>query len=176
MSARNLNTPPFSRERIGKDRGQGKRRLDAAKDEQRDFRRHAKADGSADGAESAIHVDAGHGRRMHGHRRLVTGRGSAFIERSRKKGALVQAGDVIGDKTRGAEAVIEDFHLDLAAVGVAGERELNAEFRGAIETIRIVRKKNVGHVATDERLDASESLLALAAGGALALVVYADEI
>ena len=48
--------------------------------------------------------------------------------------ALVESGDVIGDEAGGAEAMIEDFHLDLAAVGVAGERKLNAEFRGAIET------------------------------------------
>src|SRR6266852_2999382 len=115
---------------------------------------------------------------MHGHRhrQLVTGRGSAVIDVCGEKRALVKAGDVIGDEASGAEAMIKDFHLDLAAVGVAGERKLDAKFRGAIETIRIVRKKNIDHVAADERLDAGESLLALAAGSALALVVHADEI
>src|SRR5437899_11560617 len=113
---------------------------------------------------------------MHGHRRLVTGRGSALVDGCREKRALVEAGDIIGDETRGAEAMIEDFHLDLAAVGVAGERKLDAKFRGAIETIRIVRKKNIGHVAADERLDAGESWLALAGGSARELVVDSDGI
>jgi len=61
-------------------------------------------------------------------------------------------------------------------VRVAGERKLDAKLRRAIKAVWIVREKNVGHVAADERLDAGESLLALAAGTALALVVHADEI
>src|SRR5882762_6408677 len=101
---------------------------------------------------------------MHGRRQLVTGRGSAFTDRRGEKRALVEAGDVIGDEARGAEAMIEDFHLDLAAVGVAGERKLNAKLRGAIKAVRIVREKNVGHVPADERLDAGQRLLSLAAG------------
>src|SRR6266404_8837815 len=113
---------------------------------------------------------------MHGHRRLVTGRGSALVDGCREKRALVEAGDVIGDEARGAEAMVEDFHLDLAAVGVPGERKLDAKLRGAIEAVRIVRKKDIGHVAADERLDAGQRLLSLAAGSALALIVYADEI
>src|SRR5882724_2317474 len=113
-------------------------RLGAAKDEQRNFWRNAEADGSADGAEAAIHVDAGHGRRMHGHRRLVTGRGSTFVDGCREKWALVEAGDIVGDEARGAKTMVEDFHLDLAAVSVAGERKLDAEFRGTIKAVRIV--------------------------------------
>ena len=72
--------------------------------------------------------------------------------------------------------MVEDLDLDLSAVGVASERKLDAEFGGAIEGVGIVRKEDVGHIAPDESLDASESLLTLAAGSALALIVNADEI
>src|SRR5216684_1074788 len=45
-----------------------------------------------------------------------------------------------------------------------------------MEGVGIVGKENVGHVAANERLDAGESLLALSAGSALALVIDAEEI
>src|SRR5882762_300289 len=113
---------------------------------------------------------------MHGRRQLVTGCGSAFTESRGEKRALVEAGDVIGDEARGAEAMVEDFDLNLSAVGVAGEGKLDAEFGGAIEGVGIVGKEKIGHVAADESLDASESLLALATRSPLALVIDADEI
>src|SRR5882672_1914277 len=106
---------------------------------------------------------------MHDHRRLVTGCGA-------KERALVEAGDVIGDEARGAEAVVENLHLNLAAVRVASERKLDAKLGGAIKTVRIVRKKNIGHVAADERFDIGQSLLSLAVGGAFALIIHAEEI
>src|SRR2546430_97196 len=68
----------------------------------------------------------------------------------RKKRTLVKAGNVIGDKAGGTKAVIENFDLNLSAVGVTGEGKLDAEFGGAIERVRIVRKENVGHVAANE--------------------------
>src|SRR5882724_3114295 len=151
-------------------------RLGAAKDEQRDFRRNAEADGSADGAEAAVDVDVGHGSRMHGHRRLVTGRGSTLVDGCREQRALVESGDVIGDETRGTEAMVEDFHLDLAAMRVACERKFDAKLGGAIKAVWIVRKKNIRHVAAHERFDIGQSLLSLAVGSALALIIHADEI
>src|SRR5712664_3486260 len=113
---------------------------------------------------------------MHNHRRLVTGCGSAIIDCCAKERALVEAGDIVGDESRGAEAMVENFHLDLAAVGVAGEGKLDAELGCAIEGIGIVREENVGHVAADEGLKLRERLDLLASGRALALIVNADEI
>src|SRR5258708_22072051 len=72
--------------------------------------------------------------------------------------------------------MVENFHVDLAAVGVAGEGKLNAEFGGAIEGIGIVREENIGHVAADEGLKLRERLDLLAASRALALIVNADKI
>jgi hypothetical protein len=53
-------------------------------------------------------------------------RSVAFLESWGEKGALVEAGDVVGDEARRAEAMVEDFDLDLSAVGVAGEGKLDA--------------------------------------------------
>ena len=58
--------------------------------------------------------------------------GSAGVGGRGEERAGVAAGDVIADEARGTEAMIENFDLDLAAVGVAGERKLDAEFGGAI--------------------------------------------
>src|SRR2546425_6440699 len=63
---------------------------------------------------------------------------------------LVKAGDEWRKKSRGAEAVVEDFDLDLTAVGVPGELELDTQFGGARKGIGIVGKKNVGHIAADQ--------------------------
>src|SRR4029077_15182940 len=157
-------------------------RLGGAKDDQADFGRDAQAYWSADSAKAAIHVDMSHRGRGRGEERGTeqpSGGGvgsSAFIESGREEGALVEAGDVVRDEARGTEAMVENFDLDLSAVSVTGERKLYAEFGGAIESIGIVRKQNVGHVAPDKRLNASESLLALATGSPFALVIDADEI
>src|SRR5260370_39239921 len=72
--------------------------------------------------------------------------------------------------------MVEDFDLDLSAVGVTGEGKLDAEFGGAIERIRIMREQNVRHIAADERLDIRKGLLSLAVAPAFALVIDADEI
>jgi len=83
-------------------------------------------------------------------------------------------GDVIGDKTRGAEAMVEDFHLDWPPC-VWPARESSMRVPGAIEAVRLCERRMLacrgGRAARRRR-----ALLALAAGGALALVVYADEI
>src|SRR5437879_7638160 len=112
---------------------------------------------------------------MHGHRRLVTGCGSAIIDCCAKERALVEAGDIVGDEARGAEAMVENFHLNLAAVGVAGERKLDAQLRGTIKTIWIVRKKNIGHVAADERLDAAPRPLFFFSTNPKILIVQIEE-
>jgi hypothetical protein len=157
-------------------------RLGSAKDDQADFWRDAQAYWSADGAKAAIHVDMSHWTRSGGEERraeCASGRGvrsGAVIRGRRKERALVKAGDIVGDEARGAEAMVEDFDLDLPAMSVTGERKFDTEFGGAIESIGIVRKQNVGHVAPDKRLDTSKSLLALAAGSPFALVIDADEI
>ena len=64
--------------------------------------------------------------------------------------------------------MVENFHLNLSAMGMAGKREFDAHFRGAIEGIGIVRKENVGDVAADERLKLREGLDFPAASRALA--------
>src|SRR5713101_4431214 len=156
--------------------------LGGAKDDEADFGRDAQAYWSADRTQAAVDVDMRHGRRSGGEERGAERpsggrvRGSAFIGSGGEQGALVEAGDVVGDEARGAQAMVEDFDLDLSAMGVAGERKFDAEFGGAIESIGIVREENVRHVAADQRLDESESLLALAARSAFALVSEADEL
>src|SRR5260370_7058356 len=72
--------------------------------------------------------------------------------------------------------LVEDFDLDLPSVGVPGERKFDAELGRAIERIRIVGKKNVGHVAADEWLQAGKSLLPLAARRPFALIINAHEV
>src|SRR5205823_5077371 len=88
----------------------------------------------------------------------------------------VETGYVIADESRGAEAAIQDFHLNLAAVGVASKGKLDAEFGGAIERIRVVGKKNIGHVTLYQRFDSGQHLLALSAAVVFALVIHADQI
>src|SRR5262249_25542617 len=89
---------------------------------------------------------------------------------------LVHAGNVVRDEARRTEAVVQDFHLNLAAVRVARQRELDAELRRAIKRIGVVRQENIGHVAPDERSDLRESLYAAATGRAFALVVDANQV
>ena len=156
--------------------------LGGTEDDQADFGRDSETDGGADSAETAINVNMRHGNGS-GIEERRTERASdgsvrvgALIRSGGKERALIETSDVVGDKARGAEAMVEDLDLDLSAVRVASERKLDAEFGGAIESVGIVRKEDVGHIAPDERLDASESLLTLAAGSALALIVNADEI
>ncbi len=99
--------------------------LGGAKDNQADFGRDAQAYWSADRAEAAIHVNMRHGRRSRGEERGAERqsggdvRSGAFIGGRREERALVEAGDIVGDEARGAEAMVENFDLDLSAVGVA---------------------------------------------------------
>ncbi len=72
--------------------------------------------------------------------------------------------------------MIQDFHLNLAAVRVTGERQLNAEFGGAIERIRIVREENIGDIATHQRLDTRKKLLLLSAAVVFTLIIHAEQI
>src|ERR1700730_15837550 len=97
------------------------RGLCAAKDEERNFRRDAEADGSANGAKSTIDVEHRCGRLPN--QRWVNGpRTHQHFASGRKERALVEAGDVVGNETRGGEAMVEDFDLDLSTVRVACER------------------------------------------------------
>ena len=105
---------------------------------------------------------------------IPSGTQCAAIRGRHGERTVVRASDVIGDKARGAEADVQNFDLHLAAVGVACERKLNAEFRSSIEGVRIVRQQNVGHVAADQGLEIREHLLLAAAGAAFALVIHTD--
>src|SRR5260370_3468933 len=98
------------------------------------------------------------------------------IRRGHRERPEVRTCDVIGDEASGTEAVIEDFHLDLAAMRVAGERQLNSQLRSAIERVGIVRKQNIWHVSTNERSKVGKHLQAMAARGALALIIGAEKI
>lgn len=95
--------------------------LCAAKEDQADLRRYAQTYWSADGAKAAVHVDARHRRGFWSEFPGRNNRTCALIGGRRKHGALIEAGDVIADEARGTEAVIQNFHLNLPAVGVAGK-------------------------------------------------------
>ena len=94
------------------------RRLSAAQREQRNFRRHAEPHWSADGAESAVHINRGvRAVQSCGVQEFLRGDG---LGRSEQR-PHVETGDVVGDEARGTQAVVENFDLNLAAVSVAGE-------------------------------------------------------
>src|SRR5258707_11637801 len=152
--------------------GRYRDRSDAAEDDVGDFRRGAEADWGAYRADAAVYVEGGEAVGGVGHE--LDGFALALWLIGHEQRAAIEAGDVIGDEARGAEADVQDFHLHLAAVGVACERKFNAQFRGAIEGVRIVRPKNVGHVSAHKRLEIREHLLLAAAGAAFALVIHAD--
>src|SRR5437588_6197038 len=156
--------------------------LGSAKDDEADLGRDAEADGGADRAQAAIHIEMGNGRQVRVKERRTGRLGGGSVRSStisgswRKKRTLVKAGNVIGDKARGTKAVIENFDLNLSAVGVTGEGKLDAEFGGAIERVWIVRQENVGHVAANEWLDIRKGLLSLAVAHAFTLVIDADKV
>src|SRR5258708_37632261 len=87
-----------------------KRGLSAAEDDETDFGRHAEAYGSADRAQATVHVDMGHGRRLRSEERRAEGssrgsvRSGTIIEGGREERALIKAGDVVGDESRGTQA------------------------------------------------------------------------
>src|ERR1700687_67425 len=87
---------------------------------------------------------------------------------------MIQAGGEIRDEAGRTEAVVEDLYLDLAAVSMSGESELNAYLCGARKSIGVVRKQNIGHVPADQRLNILQHPKGLALGGALALVVHTN--
>src|ERR1700745_1157605 len=156
--------------------------LGGAQRNQRDFRWDAEAHGGSDGAESAIDIE--HGERRLGvaeSRRVVAGQAvpifkRAVIRRGHRERPEVRTGNVIGDEASGTEAMIEDFPLDLAAMRMAGERQLYAQLRGAIKRVGIVRKQNIRHVSTNERSKVGKHLQAMATRGALALIGDAEAI
>src|SRR6184192_2291797 len=71
-------------------------------------------------------------------------RGRAIGGGRRKKRTLVKARDVVGNEARGTEAVVKDFHLNLATVSMSSQRKLDAEFGSAMERVWIVREENIG--------------------------------
>jgi len=89
---------------------------------------------------------------------------------------MIEARNVIGDKASGAQTHIENLHLYLTAVGVAREAQLDAKFRCAIESIRIMGQQKVRHVTPDQRFDIGEHLQPAATRHALALVIDTDEV
>src|SRR5260370_21033544 len=102
-------------------------RLGGTEDGERDVGRDAEENGSADRSQATVHVDMGHGRRLQSEeRRAERSRGArvrsgTFIESGREERALIKAGDVVGDESRGTQAMVEDFDLDLSAVRVTGK-------------------------------------------------------
>src|SRR5437868_7521528 len=101
------------------------RRLCGTQGEQRDLWRHAQPDRRATSAGAAIHVERG-------------APGSRSQWAVRRKRALIQSGGVVGNEFRRADAVIEDLDFDLAAVGVAGKSQLNAQLARPRKRIGIV--------------------------------------
>src|SRR5206468_11102388 len=95
--------------------------LGSAKDDEADLGRDAEADGGADRAQSAIHIEMGNGRQVRVKEQRTGRLGGGSVRSStisgswRKKRTLVKAGNVIGDKARGTKAVIENFDLNLSA-------------------------------------------------------------
>src|SRR5438552_16844859 len=156
--------------------------LGAAKDDETDLGRHTETYGSADRAQDAIYVHVGHRVGGQGKERWVgrpssgSVRSSPFIGSRCEERSLVEAGDIVGDKARGAQAMVEDFDLYLSAVGMTCKGKLDAQFSSPIEGIGIVREENVDHIAADERLQTGKGLLPLAAGSTFALVIDAHEI
>src|SRR5260370_8877806 len=96
--------------------------LGAPEDDETDFGRHAEANGSADRTQAPVHVDMGHGRRLRSADRRAEGssgarvRSGTIIESGREERALIKAGDVGGDESRGTQALVEHFDLNLSAV------------------------------------------------------------
>src|SRR5439155_17360602 len=64
----------------------------------------------------------------------------------------------------------------LAAVGAAGDAELDAQCRGAWNRIRVVREQDVRDVGPDKSCEATEHGGGFARTGAFALVVDANQI
>src|ERR1700756_2891656 len=96
--------------------------LRAAQGDQRDFRWDAEAHGGADCAESAIDVEDGKRRlRVARARRFVARRivyvfKCADIRSGHGERPEVRTRNVVRNKARGTQAMVENLHLDLAAV------------------------------------------------------------
>jgi hypothetical protein len=147
----------------------------AAQDDEGYLRGNAQANWGTDGAQASIDVEA-RGLRLRICCEDIGGSTHQDFFGRLVQRPLEQAGDIVGDESRGRETVIENFHLDLAAVRVAGERQLDAEFRGAVETVGIVGKENVRDIAPDQRIHIRQQLHAPAVDAAFALVVHAYQI
>src|SRR5271166_5279557 len=89
---------------------------------------------------------------------------------------LVQARYKAGHEPCRTPRVLEDFYVDLAAVGVACETQLDAESGSAVEGIWVVRKQYVNHVLADKRFDAAQRGQYRPGQMDVALVVDADQV
>src|SRR5260221_144277 len=122
-------------------------------------------------AEPSIYVETGsRALRVAGDGRNVARRIVCILQRTVIRGghgerAEIRSGNIVGDKTRGAEAVVENFPLNLTAMRVPSQRQLDAELRGAVKRVRIVREQDVRHVSTNEGSVIGKHLKAMAAGG-----------
>src|SRR5215467_15848525 len=104
--------------------------LGATQNEKRDLRRNTEANGSAHRAETSVHVKGGvRALQRRSVKKLLR---SDSLCRS-EQWPHIEASDIVGDKSRRAEAMIENLDLHLAAVRVAGQGKFDAEFRRAIE-------------------------------------------
>src|SRR5690348_4760574 len=89
---------------------------------------------------------------------------------------MVQASGEGCNESSGRVPTVEDFDGDLAAMGVSGEAEFNAQFGGPVEAVGIVREQDVGDVTTDKSVYAVEHRRLWSFDHVIALVVNADEI
>jgi len=96
--------------------------------------------GNANRAQATIHVKGGF---------RCAIRGSVV----RVQRQLIETCDERSNETGRTPAVVDDFDLHLSAVRVAGEAQFDAKFGCPPEAVGIVRKKNVGNVVPDQRLD-----------------------
>src|SRR5206468_7992161 len=139
-----------------------------AQREQGNFRRYTETNWSANSAQSAIYVD----RRV---RTLQRRSVQEFLRgdclRRSKQRTDIEPSHIVGDKTRGTEAVVENFDLNLTTVCMTSKRKLDAQFGGAIERVRIVRKKDVGNIVADQCLHTGKRRNPAAAGIAFTLII-----
>src|SRR5207245_6107327 len=89
---------------------------------------------------------------------------------------MVQASDIVGDKTCRTPPAVEDLHLHLAPVGVTREGQFDAELGGARKRVGIVREQYVGRVAPHQPLNAHQLRLTPARVRPLALIIHTYQI
>ena len=95
----------------------------------RNFRRSIQANGEPNRADSAVDVE------------LPAG----FFEPSAGVGR---------NQAAEREAAVDELERQLAAVGVPGQTQIDAQLGGAVETVGVVAQKDVDRVRQDQLLDA----------------------